>query len=124
MQPLEMQAVWPTDVHLSYQGFQSYCCSGHFRPNLLASLGVCHGGIATSEAFDHLHPQLLTTPLVSRSELNNILLHRPFQGLSVKDMYKRVHRPYKSALHRAYNAPIGPEAFSKRRLPNGAYPFQ
>lgn len=32
----------------------------------LHSLGLCHGGIAISKAFDH--QQLLTTPVVPRSE--------------------------------------------------------
>lgn len=43
-------------------------------------------------------------------DLSNILLERPFQGLSVKGIHKQYHTPYKLVLHRADNAPIGPEA--------------
>ncbi|MCJ1343707.1 hypothetical protein MMC31_001903 [Peltigera leucophlebia] len=54
----------------------------------LHSLGVCHGDL----------------------NLNNILLHRPFQGLTVTEIYEQYDMPYKVALVRTDNAPIGPEA--------------
>ncbi|MCJ1344628.1 hypothetical protein MMC31_002831 [Peltigera leucophlebia] len=83
-----MQAVGPTDVDFPTKASRAIASQVILGLSYLHSLGVCHGDL----------------------NLNNILLHRPFQGLSVKDMYKRYHMPYKMVLHRADNAPIGPEA--------------